>query len=654
MIHFICNFLFSGPRFIAPDLSGDEDGEQKFSVQSFLVTPEELMLLKPTHTWTTSPQSKGELSIDSKMLRQLSEAGMTIGRQIETSAVDIVLQSTKDAKTVKKFANQFSIDSAEQIEVLERLFAKIKTIVNAVVEKTGNGVIDMTMKQLILNGENGDRSHAIRSDNKSTLIETLVKTIINCVLSIKSTEQIRNKHLQNDQLNATLYEKISQALCENMSVVEQTSQNGKVVLTNMLDGVSNLLASPKALEQLERNVNESVKHTIHISKVDLISLTINKNIYNDAEILNNVCAILENENEEDMIEAIRELFEYEPKILYRIIANVKLNKANLTDNMKVIETVKHSIIAAVKESVQFEMKQIIDGPRNVEESQIIEQYLTEACSLAKALGLTDVANNILNAMLGPQNDMGRKLQADANAIDLIERVIVMFKLAKNNPERIDALDSLRRDPYGARKDGHIRELLHRSGICTISPIDKTKLTDSNEVPISLFCSDNQLALDEFLIRRQTKSRGAFLIVKEGLQMVVPRESSRDVLTGKCAYTVLDENGIRHFEPLHVFSALKLNVSNSAHRFSMYSCDFANEDDLEGEIERTIITAPITTTKSTHSMYYDGSALINGYERSKFSPTIHYTDSLNRRRRRMRDLHYHHIENQVNRRHTYYF
>lgn len=139
--------------------------------------------------------------------------------------------------------------------------------------------------------------------------------------------------------------------------------------------------------------------------------------------------------------------------------------------------------------------------------------------------------------------------------------------------------TLHTHPFEARKDPNIRMLLRRSGVCTIDPLDKINIADSHEVPISLFCSDNHLAMEDFLIRHETKARGAFLIMKEGLQAVVPRESSRDVLTGKCAYTVLDEHGIRHFEPLHVFSALKMHVPSSSHRFSIYSCDVAS-DDLE--------------------------------------------------------------------------
>lgn len=667
-------------RFVAPDLSDDENGEQKFSVQSYLVTPEELMLLKPTHTWTTTPESKGELSIDAKMLRQLSEAGMTIGRQIETSAVDIVLQSTKNANVVKKFGEKFAVSDAKQIEILEKLFEKIKVMVNSVLEKTENGVIDLTLKQMLVNGstESNGISHATMNGHsrRPSLIEMLSATIIDCVMSMKNANVTTQKPCQSQQQNASLYEIISKALAENAIACKAAiTANGNcataddnendVVLTDVLRAIDTLLTSSSALEQLEQSVNETVKQTIRISKVDLIASTINKNIYNDAEILNNVCAILQGENEEDMIEAIRELFENEPKILYRIMANVKSNADHLTNDVDVIETVKRCVITAVKESVATEIRQIVEMA-NVE-NPIIDEYLMQTVALAKALGLSDVAENILNAMHATdRTEIKRKLQADANIMDLLERVVVMNKLARNNVERQEALSALRSDPYGARKDARIRELLRRSSICVINPIEKAKITDSNEVPISLFCSDNQLAMEDFLIRRQAKSRGAFLIVKEGLQAVVPRELSRDVLLGKCAYTVLDENGIRHFEPLHVFSALKLNIASlSSHRFSLYSCDFANGEENNGHTEKPVEklsrpplkTLPISRTKSTNTVTTNGSHLINGCDRSKsFHSNYCTTDSLSSysRRQRFRDAYYYGKENQVNWRHSYYF
>lgn len=603
------------------------------------MTPEELTLLKPTHTWTTSPHSKGELSIDAKMLRQLSEAGMTIGRQIETSAVDIVLQSTKDAQTVRKFAEKYAINDKEQTQILENLFVKIKTMVNVILQKTENGIVspqanlshEQNGHNSSNNGFNGNTLNHNDTDLKTHLIDILSSTIMDCVLSAKNTcvSKIKQHH------NLSIYEIISQALAEKLCFYFDEAATADRCNTINVNVIEKMLASPVALQQLEQTVNHLVEQTIKISKVDLIKSTISKQIYNDSEILNNICIVLQDENEDDMIEAVRELFECDPKILYRIVANVKNDVDKLTDDVCTVELLKKCVITAVKQSANNEIVSMSGSQCN----ETLNKYLMETIALAKALGLTDVAQNLIN-LIHSNVEIVRKLEQDENVMDLIERVVVMYKLSKNNPDRIKALQMLKSDPYGARKDPKIRELLRRSGICTIRPIDKSKLTDSNEVPISLFCSDNQLAMEDFLMRRQTKSRGAFLIVKEGLQAVVPRELSRDVLTGKCAYTVLDENGIRHFEPLHVFSALKLNFPSSSHRFSMYSCDVMNGDNNEN--------VPITKTMSSADLM-NGLSLISD-NRIKTKLATEHTDFFNKRRLRSLCA----SGRQVNKRHSYYY
>lgn len=643
---------------MAPDLSDDEDGEQKFSVQSFLVSPEELTLLKPSHTWTTTPHSKGELSIDAQMLRQLSEAGMTIGRQIETSAVDIVLQSTKDMQAVKKLAQKLGIDEdGEKVELLENLFAKIKSMVSVIQQKTENGVVLEHMlngngysigvsngcTNGILNGcsngysngfsnglsngyANSPTNTSIQQQNGMDptmhLVNILSTAILKCVTTSTAPNGMcqsaknRDKHPNN---SSSLYELISEVLESNLAFdLGSVGAHGDTI---DMATIGQMLSSPLALQALERQVNQLVDQTIQISKVDLIKSTISKNIYNDAEILKNICVALQ--QDEDMVEALRSLSESEPKLLYRIVGNMKADMELLVDDASTVSALKRSVILAVKESAINEINQML-LPASSEPASAhgkLNVVLMETAALAKALGLSDTSAS-LTAILG-HADKAKKLLQDENIMELVQRVVVMKKMAAANEDLQQSLSILHTDPFSARKDPKIRQLLRRSGVCTIDPTDQVKLNDSNEVPISLFCSDNQLAMEDFLMRRQTKSRGrAFLIVKEGLQAVVPRESSRDVLTGKCAYTVLDENGIRQFEPLHVFSALKMDFP-SAHRFSIYSCDVAS-DDMEVE-------SVITATGSTISADVKGLTLFSEKEKSLTAATIDHTEFYNKRR-----------------------
>lgn len=606
---FRTSLSIAGPRFVAADLIDDEDGEHRFSVQSFLVAPEELTLLKPSHTWTTSPYSNGELSIDSNMLKQLSEAGMTIGRQIEASAVDIVLQSTKDEQTVRRFAEKFGIYNARQTETLEKLFEQIKSVVSGVQEKIGNEILTSVLHMNgnghvngnghingngYVNGNGhrngGKQKHAKQpaEDMKAELVNLLSTTILECIHTSqknagnhsKSKQQPQHHNQQNH--NSSLYEIISQTLADKLGFDFAEVDTNDNNYANIVDCIEKILASPAALLNIQQKVDEMVGQAMRVNKVDLIKSTISKNLFNEAEILNNICIILQAENEHELLETVRLLSEYEPKILHRIVAKLRTQADRLNDETAINEILKKSIISAVRQSSDREIEEIISmsgSSMNANETnEVLSECVMETIALAKALGLADVVHNLWNAVQSCA-DVGKKLLRDEKCMELIQQVVVMRKLAKNSGEFKEALELLRRDPYSARKDPIMCKLFRCSGMCLISPVDKTKLTDSHEVPISLFCSDNQLAMQEFLLRRQTKSRGAFLIVKEGLQCVVPREASRDVLTGKCSYTVLDENGIRNFEPLHVFSALRLHFPSSAHRFSMYSCDVANDDDI---------------------------------------------------------------------------
>lgn len=625
----------------------DEDGEQQFSVQSFLVSPEELTLLKPTHTWTTAPCSNGELTIDAKMLRQLSEAGMTIGKQFEMSAVDLILQSTKNAQTVQKFAENLHCNNPEQLSVLEQLFENIKSMVNMIQQKSENGIItaaaallnrEMQNINVHINGNNEQHSmNNTNGDIENDLINILSTTVMDCVIECAKNmvnEQPNNQHVlkvtkyrqQNNNSSCSnnnstsMYEIISQVLAgkfQQFFTEEEINIDADSCNTNImyLNAIEKMLASSKTLEKIKSEVNTLVQKTIEISKVNLIKATINKEIYNDTEIMENICIILQNENETEMIDAIRDFFECEPKILYSIKEKLREEADKLVDDTTTSEILKKCIVSAVQQSTHTDIKQIIaslsstanecgSSSSSNEKKKELNVYLLDTISMAKALGLTECAQNILNVLNCDDEDDKADVQCLANdnqINELLQRVIIMHKLSKHNAERQESLALLRRDPYAARNDTTLRELLRQSGICTIDPIKRSEITDSNDVPISLFLLNNQLVIEDFLMRKQAKTRGAFLICKNGFQAVVPRESSRDVLIGKCAYTMLDENGIRHFEPLHVFSALKLkNASMYATRFSMYSCDYVDNNDIDFDVE-SILTMSSAISPATISV-----------------------------------------------------
>jgi hypothetical protein len=111
-----------GLRFVAPDLNDDET---EFTVQGFDVSPEELGLVQPDSTSVNAADVK-EMAIDSKMLRQLSEAGMAIGRQVPTEIPVVDIHSAPAVSVACSLANKLNLDPVST--------AKMSQIFTAVVQ----------------------------------------------------------------------------------------------------------------------------------------------------------------------------------------------------------------------------------------------------------------------------------------------------------------------------------------------------------------------------------------------------------------------------------------------------------------------------------------------------------------------------------------
>lgn len=318
----------------------------------------------------------------------------------------------------------------------------------------------------------------------------------------------------------------------------------------------------------------------------------------ESELLENICVLLQNDMINELHETVRHLVRHEPSVMHHIITELQKQTENFSDEHAIADILRKCVVAAVQKLANDDIKQIVAEPNATQSEEKLNLYLTDTIQLARALGFTDCIlnmSNIMNDSSGGSSVSGSdtdssmdsdiiahqidQIEANSKTFELLQRVIVMHKLAQNDPEREKALELLRCDPYSARSNLILRDLLRCSGICTIQMDDDgKKLIDSNDVPISLIYSQNQLAITDFFLRTRTKPRGAILICKDRFQAVVPRESSRDVLTGKCSYTVLDENGIRHFEPMHMLTALKLqNATMFEDRFASYFTDTNNHN-----------------------------------------------------------------------------
>lgn len=616
-----------GFRFVAPDMK-DEGDDFEFNLQGFLVTPEELALIKPKNNWSASYMNPGELSIDAAMMRQLSEAGMSIGRQVETAGVDLVLQSTLNREIVEKFCDVHGVG----FDVAESIFKMIKTLTDE--HKGRINPENLTAKILELcmsttsqvdlptahqssddandtsaaaNGKKKSRKHGVVSffQDPTQALEAnqVVNILTKVMMEILKNDEINvmdhdgsfvsQHNAANGQANGgrnkveSVYEIIANVLrdsVENLNIAQLentfSSANMKELVLEKLNNTINKVETLCKIEEMKKNLLSSAFGVVSgqqngeaarlnggkISTTVMPQIMVNDNDF----VIEQFCDIVE---DLDVSSAFSAMTKNNPKLMLNVLNAIQNAAEFANPNVSIKDLIQKAIITAVNE----ENNRKIDEMLVTGDVQQVENILNEALLLAKVLGLNSEAMTLLSALDKTSKSGGvSKIVLDEAARSVIRRVCVMRQLAEVDPDYQDALELLQHSPRGAVKDEIVRELVRKSGLISIEVPDKNKIESSNDIPMSLLAGDNVLAMEDFMLRTGTGSR-AFLIIKDGIQCVVPRERSHDVLTGKCAYTVLDENGIRHFEPLHVMSALKMNTATQHHRFSIYANDAAIEE-----------------------------------------------------------------------------
>lgn len=553
-----------GLKFVAPDLIEGEEGLE-FSVQSFVVTPEELKLLKVKTNPNDTSSTKGELTIDTKMLRQLSEAGMSIGRQVpaDLPAINVILNQTKNAETLKAFVTDFGLKD----DVANQLMDVITSIIEMSVHLKSEFNINQKEDGQLFEVKKG------RANKKK------IDGIYNSEYTENQEQNTRQEKVKNSIAAAVLA-----ALVTAEQFEEVNNNNGKEKYHHILKSIDTILG--KAIDEdfvsamfeiLQKEedkelLREEILENSTIPKVELIKIAINnalgKHSLTEEQIIDQFSDYLTKENEV-LGSAFKNISKNDPRLLHQIMNNISDSISFVKIDNEVTEALQKAIVAAVQEESSKTLENILDGS----DKELLKETIIQAAGLARVLGLSDAAKKILSVIDDEQSI--HKIVNDDVTMNIFKRWTVMRKLAEENPNLHSALRKLESDPELARTDPKLRDLVRESAALMIVPEEPPLLT-SEDVPLSLLQPENSLAMEDYLFKRK-KHPGALLIMKKGLQAVVPREASRAVLTGQVAYTVLDENGIRHFEPLHVFSALNLSQP-TAHRFSMYSCPILDDND----------------------------------------------------------------------------
>ncbi|KAK9307269.1 hypothetical protein QLX08_002302 [Tetragonisca angustula] len=569
-----------GPRFVAPDLTDTPEGELEFSVQGFEVTPEELKLLRPQNLhYNPHVQHQGETSIDARMLRQLSEAGLSVGRKVTTDlpAVDVDV----DPKAV---ALEHALVMAEKLGLRGTTAVKMAQIVSTVAQLARNIVIQQEQqldeycieskfmngaKSPVVNGNrNGEEQENENENENDYWLKDAVKiAMTSAVLAIMSHSMSENG---NDSKQDFIYSSISEAF----NVLLRQRDNS---VDESVEEILQILLVPQNRSNLCQSALLNLLESKN-NKVDILRSTVGSQSLKEDVVLDRLSMVLEEEHGTDLIgPAFRTVSRNDPELVSRVLRKVSEEVSTIVTEKEAAETVHKAIVHAVRESSEIHVQELL----NDEGGSVREMFL-QAVGLARALGMSNIASTLLAVISDEKSTQA--LAGDRVTLDVLKRLTVMRKLAEERPPFMNALTQLCSDPELARTDPRLRTLVRESAALMIVP-EEGPLQSSTDVPSILLQSDNSLAMEEFLLRRNHRPSTIFMILKQGMQAVVPREASRSVLTGEVAYTVLDEDGIHHFEPLHVFSALQL-TRPTAHRFSMYCCPVAKEEDVDVEMMST--------------------------------------------------------------------
>ncbi|XP_049875609.1 obscurin isoform X2 [Pectinophora gossypiella] len=557
-----------GLKFVAPDLTEGDEGLE-FSVQSFVVTPEELKLLKVKTNPNDTSSAKGELTIDTNMLRQLSEAGMSIGRQVpaELPAINVVLNETRNAEALKAFVTDFGLKD----DVANQLMEVIKSIIemsahlksefhesNSDGTKSEGSTVEMkkvrpSKKRLEATENAGCSDGNGQSAHQEHVKNSIAAAVLAALVTAEQFEDLNNNNSKEKY----------QLILKSIDTIL-----GKAIDEDFVSAMYQILQKEDEKELLCEEIYENSSQP----KLELIKIAVNssltKHSLTEEDIIEKFGDFLTSENE-ILGPAFKNIAKTDSKLLNQVLGHISDAISFIKTDHEATETLQKAIVSAVQESSAKELDIILQESNEKD----LKELLVQSVGLARILGMRDVATKLLK-MMNDEESL-TTIANDPTSVSILKRLTVMRKLADKQPNLHSALKKLETEPELARTDPNLRDLVRESAALMIIP-EEPPLMTSEDVPLSLLDPENSLAMEDFLFQRKSH-RGALLIMKKGLQAVVPREASRAVLTGQVAYTVLDESGISHFKPMHVFSALNLSEP-SAHRFSMYSCPIVDDND----------------------------------------------------------------------------
>ncbi|KAL6963239.1 Protein kinase, unclassified specificity, partial [Sarracenia purpurea var. burkii] len=535
--------------------------------------PNNALLLK---NMIKGPHKVQKSEMVNKLFAALSDRDSSVSeafQQMSQQNPEFVGQVLQNAATMLANVSD-TTDEKEAMEILHR--AILKTV-----SETSNSKIRQALRgQQALHGdESNDLQLLVKSCKVAGNldVDALHSVKLSHILSslqqvCQSSVSLTSEEVGDENLMTLL--KIALECDTNADLLENV---GNALEAAIKQGSGDKIKTIDDLQKLSSELTVKVRDKRPNKALLLRNMIKDHHKADKSQVVKKLIAML-SDHETTVCVAFQHMCEQDPDFIDKVLENAVImlkTVVNKQDEKEAMETLHRAIIKTVAETSESKVQEALYNKK----SDDFHLLVKDAISLAKALGMCEVVT-ILNEVLKDRNSV-QVLAKDTIVMEVLKRLTVMRQLAESRPNLINALKDLHSDPYAARSDPRLRELVRESAMLMVIP-EESLIKSSADIPSSIMFSDNCLAVEDFMVKTRQCGK-TFLILKKGIQAVIPREAARDVLTGRVPYTMLDENGIHYFKPLHVFNALKLPrvATNRFHNYTYVHPALLDDDSSSG-------------------------------------------------------------------------
>lgn len=290
----------------------------------------------------------------------------------------------------------------------------------------------------------------------------------------------------------------------------------------LLEELLNLMNTPVDRNEICMNVFKQLTQNIVDTKTSTLANIRNKTL-SPSEIFDNISKILDKNNLYN--EPFIKIAKVDPQIVKILIENIDNNINKVKSEKDAMEILEKCIIDATITLTNINFENISNAS-----PAIIKDFIEDAIIFAKALNLDEIVDELSDTLNVNSNKQ--------STINLLKRITLIQQLAERDYSLKTAISRLKKNPDRGKNDPRIRQLIRESGILT-SKLPKMK--NAREIPLQLMKKQNLLAIEDFLIQRSVVDLPV-MINRGSWEVIVPKEATNGVLSGRMPYTLLDEDG----------------------------------------------------------------------------------------------------------------